>query len=546
VARRLTLAVAAAVALLAVVGAGGAATQETPKRGGTLVFAQPQPEPACLNVLLERCADGTAAISLGRISDRVLEAPFEVGPDFAWRPKLVSRATFTRRSPFVLTYLIRPEARWSDGVPVTARDFAFTHRAILAHGSPEVRELHTSVRSVAVVGVKTVRVVLRSRIAEWRGLFGPILPAHALAGERLEDVWRDRIENPRTGRPIASGPFLVERWERGRQVVLVRNPRYWGPQAPYLERIVVRSGVDGSTLADDFRRGMVQLAFGFPAVHAAEVRRAAGVEVAVTRSTAWEHLDFSLGPPGNPLLQNKLIRRAIAFGIDRVALARQLSRETGLEHTVHHSAVLLSQERHYAPNWRRYVYRPAESRRLLGQAGCTRGGDGIYVCGGDRLSLRGLAHVSAGSIRPRVLALVQAQLRQAGIELLPEFAPQAAVFGSGGILEQGTFDVVTFAWVRTAPIASARELYACGAFQNYMRYCQRLVTEDLNQARRILDAEQLARVLNRVDVQLANDAPVLPLFQHPVWAAVAEELRAYRVIPGIDPLLGVENWWLDD
>ena len=50
----------------------------------------------------------------------------------------------------------------------------------------------------------------------------------------------ERIDNPKTGRPIGSGPFLVERWERGKQLTLVRNPRYWGPHAAYLDRIVIR------------------------------------------------------------------------------------------------------------------------------------------------------------------------------------------------------------------------------------------------------------------------------------------------------------------
>ena len=45
---------------------------------------------------------------------------------------------------------------------------------------------------------------------------------------------------PRTGVPIGSGPFLLSSWERGKQMILVRNPRYWGPHNAYLDRIVLR------------------------------------------------------------------------------------------------------------------------------------------------------------------------------------------------------------------------------------------------------------------------------------------------------------------
>jgi len=164
-----------------------------------------------------------------------------IGPGYSRRPRLVSGVDYTRKPPFTLTYHIRPEARWSDGTPLTARDFVFTHQARLEHPRLEDDPHKTYVRSVREVNAKTVRVVLRSRFFFWReALFDVVLPRHALRGEDLEQVWRDRVDNPKTGEPIGSGPFLVGPWERGKQLTLVRNPRYWGPHRAYLDRIVVR------------------------------------------------------------------------------------------------------------------------------------------------------------------------------------------------------------------------------------------------------------------------------------------------------------------
>ena len=200
------------------------------------------PEPVCFNVLLTSCSRSVGGPGW---VEKVLQKPFEVGPDFTFEESLVSRVNFTRRRPFTLTYHIHPAARWSDGVPVTAQDFIFTLRAIRRHGTPELRDLHAPVRSARAVDRKTVRVVLRPRFATWRALFGNILPAHALRGSDLTQVWGDRIDDPRTGRPIGSGPFLVERLERGRQLVLRRNPRYWGPHPAYVERLVIRYTLPG-------------------------------------------------------------------------------------------------------------------------------------------------------------------------------------------------------------------------------------------------------------------------------------------------------------
>ena len=120
-ARPLALAAAIAVALLPVSGAGGADAQ-TPKRGGIVVVGVPAgTEPACFNLLVEDCG-----IQAGFVR-QVLEGAFEVGPDLSYRLDLVSNVTLTKK-PFTLTYHIRPEARWSDGVEVMARDFVFTWR----------------------------------------------------------------------------------------------------------------------------------------------------------------------------------------------------------------------------------------------------------------------------------------------------------------------------------------------------------------------------------------------------------------------------------
>ncbi len=140
------------------------------------------------------------------IIESVLGSPFAVAPDFTARPKLVSGVTFTTKPPFTLTYRIRPEARWSDGTPITARDFVFTHQAIRKYGIPEEPN-RTEVRSVRALDAKTVRVVLRTRFAGWRELFGRILPQHALRGEDLRAVWKDRIDNPKTGRADRERPL---------------------------------------------------------------------------------------------------------------------------------------------------------------------------------------------------------------------------------------------------------------------------------------------------------------------------------------------------
>ena len=168
----------------------------------------------------------------------VLAGAFEVTSEGTFRGDLVSRGRIAATEPFTLVYHIRPEARWSDGVPVSAQDFVFTYQVLRRYGQAAYES--ERIRSVRKIDRKTVRVVLREPYVDWRYLFDIVLPKHALAGENLMTVWRDGIDNPKTGKAIGSGPFLVGPWQRGKQLSFVRNQRYWGPHVAHLDRLVYR------------------------------------------------------------------------------------------------------------------------------------------------------------------------------------------------------------------------------------------------------------------------------------------------------------------
>jgi peptide/nickel transport system substrate-binding protein len=393
------------------------------------------------------------------------------------------------------------------------------------------------VTSVRAVDARTVRVVLRSRVSDWRrGLFWTLLPHHALVGENLAELWADDIVNPKTGRLIGNGPFLVERWERGKQLTLVRNPRYWGSHTAYLDRVVIRFcrqvclSPPGDEVLERLRQGDVDFAYARDTLIVSDLRRMRGVEVLPSYTDAWEH--FAIVTDSHPALGNKVVRRALAYGIDRVAIVRRLLGDVGSAYRPSDSAVLLNTSPHYRQNWSRYRYRQALARRLLGQAGCRRGTDRVFVCDGYRLSFR-FAASQGQPLRARILGLVQASLREVGVEVVPSYGPSDGA------------NVLLRAFFGYQDSGSRKDIFGCKGRDNETGHCQRLVTEDLDQADRILDAEQRARVLNRVDKGLARDVPVIPLFQLPLLFAFRTEIRGLDPAP-FDPFWNVEDWWLDD
>jgi peptide/nickel transport system substrate-binding protein len=140
----------------------------------------------------------------------------------------------------------------------------------------------------------------------------------------------------------------------------------------------------------------------------------------------------------------------------------------------------------------------------------------------------------------RTLELIQRQLRQVGVEVELSFAPAPTLFGQ--IFPSGEFDAVEYALFSFDELGA--NVHGCGGANNITGYCQRLVTRDLDQSGRILDAGQRARVLNRADAQMAKDVPVIPLYQTPNVIAFRATIRNV-VSASSHELWNAEDWWLD-
>ena len=175
------------------------------------------------------------------------------------------------------------------------------------------------------------------------------------------------------------------------------------------------------------------------------------------------------------------------------------------------------------------------------QAGCRRGTDGIFSCGG-RAALVALrderreSDSSAGaSADPgaasgcgcRGPAGVRSPRRRSSAQILPQ-----------GDVRRRTVHVGRRTGCDRGPPSTA----AAGS-QNFTGYCQRLVTAHLNQAERILDDRRRASVLNEADRGLASDVPTIPLFQFIFTAAYDTSVRNFVFLPW-NPLWNAENWWL--
>jgi peptide/nickel transport system substrate-binding protein len=140
---------------------------------------------------------------------------------------LLARTVETDDARSYVTFTLDPAARFSDGQPVTPQDVLFSWRLLRDHGRPNHRLYYGKVAGAEIVGERAIRFDLAgSNDRELPLILGlmPVLPQHAIKA--------DTFEESSLAPPVGSGPYVVDKVETGRSVMLKRNPDYWGRDLP--------------------------------------------------------------------------------------------------------------------------------------------------------------------------------------------------------------------------------------------------------------------------------------------------------------------------
>jgi peptide/nickel transport system substrate-binding protein len=540
---RVPIAILAAAAALIVPGTApgeSAAPAAKPRFGGTVVFATDvRLEPRTLNAFV---SGGEFPLSAAA-QYATMAGAFTVTPRLLYRPNLVRRAVATVR-PFGVdvTYHIRRNARWSDGRPITADDFVFTWRTFVdKRWNILVRLGYEDIVRSRRIDAKTVRFTFRGVFSGWRDLFPHVLPRHVLEGEDFNEAWKDRVDDPKTGRPIASGPFVVASWNRGSSMVLERNERYWGRKS-YLRRIVFRlnSGLDEQIR--QFEGGEIDVAEWHPE-NTGGLRIGADHRVQSIAGPVWEKLDVNFR--GHPLLRKRFMRAALAHALNREAIARRVAADwPGRRLPVLNSAIILSSSAFHVPHWRRYGHNLARARGLLRSNGCRAGSDGIFVCAGQRASFRWVS-TSGGRLRERAFEVARDELRRAGIEVVADFAPPTPTFEKW---QRGDFDLIAFAWITASPDLSGWDrIYGCRMGSNFTGYCNPRVHRLFERANVEAGQRRQAALVNQALALMAADIAILPLYQLPTLLIHKRTVRGLVHHPlAVGPFwnLNQGGWWV--
>lgn len=416
-------------------------------------------------------------------------------------------------------YEVAAEAVWSDGVPITGQDVAFTAQAM--RDMSRAQEWNVKDVMATVIGAeadgKIAFITFEEPTLAFEDALWIILPSHHLDGiDLVEDT--DGSDWP------SGGPFVVDEWDPSQRVRFVRNEHYWkldgdGRSLPYLDALTILGTTEPGLQANQpappvgaFARQEIDIAVGSWSQEDVDRIEALDDDDATLQHVpipVIEQLTFSFSDArfeANPDSANEFIdfRRVLASSISRP----QLITDTGVPWLPDTPGMLIPRG---TSAWSMYEVGITQIPELPEGATSILG----TTCEGDS--------------RYRIKDALEPSFMAAGVSYESECIDSSVFFGE--TIDEGSFDIGMWAWVSDGGYRSQLDLLEVfdpqstppddpfGSGGNYGRWGDRTTANDnterfselVDEARTTIDAVRFNEIILEAELILATELPVIPL-----------------------------------
>jgi peptide/nickel transport system substrate-binding protein/oligopeptide transport system substrate-binding protein len=280
------------------------------------------------------------------------------------------------------TFKIRPGMMWSDGQPFTARDYEYMYQRM---ADPKIgfdwgwfytdivnfSEVQKGEKPVSELGVKAlddttlqITTVKPEPYFPQKAIMMVPAPKHIAEKDEIPGAWS---VNPETA--VSGGPFILTKWDKGKEMVFEANKAYTGPFKPLLEKQIYKIGSIESVMPAYESNEIDAVAYaGWAGITPADIAKAqadpekAGLHYYTDFRTNYVALD-STKPP----FDDVKVRKAFAKAIDRDALTQSAARDIGIPA---YSMLMPGFHANNVEGLKPYqAYNPEEAKKLLAEAG---------------------------------------------------------------------------------------------------------------------------------------------------------------------------------
>lgn len=403
-----------------------------------------------------------------------------------------------------MTFELR-DAKFADGTPVTAEDVKFSIERAASDESRWAGFFRT-ITDFEIVNDHEMVLHLAEP-------FTPALNNLALVAAAI--LPKDEVEakgDAFFSAPVGTGPFVVESWTKGSQIVLAKNPHYWQEDKPNVDEAVLEIVPEASARVIKLEAGEVDVALDPPMNQLEELDAEDGISVGTVipyRS------DFVLLNTTREPFDNVQVRQALNYAVNKRALVKGVLYGAG---EVAASAMPLMA---YAdPDLAAYAYDPEKAKALLAEAGYSDGFEADL-----------LVNSSSATSRNAAIA-IQAMLQQVGVQANIQMVEGGTQWET---TKAGNYDMaLSYATSDTIDPDQLIGFLAVNperANAYHTEWKSERVNELYVKERATPDGEARAAMFEEMVRLLHDGAPYIFLY-HPAaaWAA-SDEVKGFKILP---------------
>jgi peptide/nickel transport system substrate-binding protein len=451
-----------------------------------------------------------------------------------------------------ITYKLRTGVKWADGQPFTADDVKFTYDAIMnPTNTISGKSVYGKIDALTVKDPAIVELKMKEPYAAYAEFFSypvGILPKHALG--QLADLNKADFNR----KPFGTGPYQVTDWQSANFIQLDANPNYY-KGAPKIGRIIVRVVPDKNTQLAQVRANETDIAVDLSEADAVEVDKISGWKSFAVAGLTSDRIFLNLAAPGvadgskaHPVLGDKKVRQALEMGINKQQLVDKVlfgkTKVATSEYPIGWAA----------PNLPGLTYDVEGAKRLLDEAGWVPGPDGVRAKDGTKLHVA-ISSTSGNTLRENVEQLIQAGWKSIGADLEIKNATAAVLVGEwseNGLVQRGNFDMAYYGFTpgldpsgTISPRFHSKQIPQDanqGEGDNGMRYRDAQVDQWIEEADRTLDQARRKELYGNVMRKVADDVPVIYLYNRANVEAVSDRVKGAKSHPFRWLTWNIQEW----
>lgn len=243
----------------------------------------------------------------------------------------------------VLTFALRPEMKWSDGTPVTAKDYVFSYQtganpefASYSASAYEVllngKEITAGEKTIEELGVEAIDdYTLKCTLAKANPFALSLFSSVNLAAVPSHIADEDSTEwtlDPATA--IGNGPFMMTEWLPKEKITLEPNPYYYDQARVQLKKLIFVFVEDPNTALNGFRNGDIDVITQVPTTEVAKLQESGELVLSPRTGTYYYAVNMNglenADPTAFEALSKPEVRKALNLAIDREAIVTTVTK----------------------------------------------------------------------------------------------------------------------------------------------------------------------------------------------------------------------------